>query len=827
MSRTLTALANGQPAPSPPEDGPNSAAFSPPRSAVIVNILWLLSLSLSVAVSLIAMLAKDWCYKFMSGRSGQMFEQARRRQERWNGIEQWKMTVILEQLPGLMHLALISAAVLFAAGMCLYLWNINVDVAIPVVAITAISALAYGIATVSSFLDRFCPYSTPATDISRVVFIYLPRLMIWVAMIPFLSLWSLLWEQGWPELELKDIKSFILNASDRIVEYKNVPMDSVTSQMLAWMITNCEDSRSVDIALQALAGAHDGLPRAPFEQCDTATLVLSRLELSCATFNITSTAPSTQQLAAVTAAGRYLRGAANWLYGGDSVPARYDRWTGYVEDDRRTSLEYSGYRTLYHACAHDEVSIASIESIGSALDHVTSSLDSHLREGGITLSATVLHALVKASVHYLVGRWPREEDHGQHGSLPVLLARVFVTCYGTAPDTAQAAALALAAGAFANYTYPGGEEPPVDVNAREKRAVQVLQHYQANKPDTHQLFALYMFGFYSWLPWFISDGHDEQLAAITRELGSVTGRGEYWMHIILHKDIRTLPPSFSVRDHAIKTVSNFMSSTTGMTQNQTSAIVTTLLLFFEIRNPDQSHIGLYLVALVGLCHTESKDDQKLCMQAIARTIIPFAPLQQLSAVDGQSLLKHLCRTLISIDSAVAPFAAVHFGLLVARIASYEKDSLEDRQSAPLHDWSGDLQGHDAVTLSNLVSHLEEIIRTKSMANSLQRTMQFVANFCSSSPNMGPDPGPASEVPANWWYMLGTLKRQWCYQQSLDELERLYAEQQGGSTSHPPQVVEEELVPASDTTETEVRPDEQVEVADQDTSWDFEGPYGAR
>ncbi|KAG9121246.1 hypothetical protein FRC07_002881 [Ceratobasidium sp. 392] len=256
MSKTLTALTNGQPAPLSPEDGPSSAAFSPPRSAVIVNAIWLLSLSLSVAVSLIAMLAKDWCYSFLSRRSVPIYQQAIQRQQKWNGMEQWKMTLVLENLPLAMHLAL------------------------------------------------------------------------------------------------------------------------------------------------------------------------------------------------------------------------------------------------------HEIHIA---SIGSALDYVTSSLESHLREDGIILSATVLHALVKASVHYLVGRWPREEDHGQHCSFPVLLARVFVTCYDTAPDTAQAAALALAAGAFANYTYPGGEEPTPDVDAREKRAVQMLQHYQANKPDTHQLLALYIFGFYSWLPWFISN----------------------------------------------------------------------------------------------------------------------------------------------------------------------------------------------------------------------------------------------------------------------------------------------------------------------------------
>jgi hypothetical protein len=65
-----------------------------------------MSLSLSVAVALIAIVAKDWCYQFMSGRNGQILLQGRRRQLRWEGIEKWKMQEILYILPLMMHAAL-------------------------------------------------------------------------------------------------------------------------------------------------------------------------------------------------------------------------------------------------------------------------------------------------------------------------------------------------------------------------------------------------------------------------------------------------------------------------------------------------------------------------------------------------------------------------------------------------------------------------------------------------------------------------------------------------------------------------------------------------
>lgn len=81
-------------------------SFEPPTSAVCVNALWFLSLSISVAVSLVAMLAKEWCHPFMSGRTGHPCQLARLRQQRWDGLVQWKMQESLICLPSLIHLAL-------------------------------------------------------------------------------------------------------------------------------------------------------------------------------------------------------------------------------------------------------------------------------------------------------------------------------------------------------------------------------------------------------------------------------------------------------------------------------------------------------------------------------------------------------------------------------------------------------------------------------------------------------------------------------------------------------------------------------------------------
>lgn len=101
----LRAIAEGQ-AIAPSSDSGELSGFTPSFAAVCVNALWFLSLGLSVSVSLVAMLAKQWCHSYMSGRIGQPHVQARQRQRRLDGLERWKMPEILAFLPTLMHFSL-------------------------------------------------------------------------------------------------------------------------------------------------------------------------------------------------------------------------------------------------------------------------------------------------------------------------------------------------------------------------------------------------------------------------------------------------------------------------------------------------------------------------------------------------------------------------------------------------------------------------------------------------------------------------------------------------------------------------------------------------
>ncbi|CAE6414480.1 unnamed protein product [Rhizoctonia solani] len=239
ISQTLAAIANGsQPAGS--QSSSDTAVDDPPFSAtwsaICVNVLWFLSLSLSVAVSLISMLAKEWCLKFMSNRTGPPGLQARRRQLRWEKLVSWRMEEVLMVLPSLIHLSLL----LFAIGLSVFLWDVHFGVAIPVVFVTMVAAATYVTCTVLPFIDKYCPYGTVLSILCR---------------------------------------RFIESREQTTYISADLPQDDIAAKALHWMIENCETPRSVDVALQSLAGATEDMPYELLAKWDVWSMIKSRIGL--------------------------------------------------------------------------------------------------------------------------------------------------------------------------------------------------------------------------------------------------------------------------------------------------------------------------------------------------------------------------------------------------------------------------------------------------------------------------------------------------------------------------------------------------------------------
>ncbi|QRW26538.1 hypothetical protein RhiXN_12199 [Rhizoctonia solani] len=306
LAAILAAVSSGSTANSSDIPTMDQSEFSPSAAAIQVNILWFTSLSLSVAVALIAIVAKDWCYQFMATRTGPALVQGRRRQLRWEGIEQWRMREILNVLPLMMHAALL----LFAIGLSLYLWDINPQVALPVVVTTVAVGVFYFVTLLLPLFFRYCPFTTGPMKlilpywykVARPTLKLVLECLGWLV-VPFVALFAVMkqclkrsptrrwnlkaegrksglrhwaaqlsfigcWDES-KQLVAGRVKlisdSFMVDRSQ--LDRQDTPMDSTTSSMLGWMIAQCENLDSVDIALKSLLCTKPWLPRVPLQKC--------------------------------------------------------------------------------------------------------------------------------------------------------------------------------------------------------------------------------------------------------------------------------------------------------------------------------------------------------------------------------------------------------------------------------------------------------------------------------------------------------------------------------------------------------------------------------
>ncbi|CAE7151870.1 unnamed protein product [Rhizoctonia solani] len=314
-------------------------SFNPPRSAVIINTLWYMSLSLSLATSLLAMLAKDWCHSFKSNRSGHPWSQTIRRQKKWVMIERWKMQELILVLPSLIHLSLL----LFSVGLSIYVLDLNNSVAVPVICIFGAALAFYILSSIVASVVPFFPYTTIISRMWKSEgFTYLIRhpiksgvelvrcwllthlvtLNLAIAAALTVTLYqingiyqSLSEVLGcftvivlayipnacaqlfyWPYWVFTAIPGLLLRIPKLIVNLlfglipqavlsrHGKPLTSGTrdqnwtiSEALSWIIKYCETPSSVEVALQAIAGASPIIPRKPLEDCQASMKILQRL----------------------------------------------------------------------------------------------------------------------------------------------------------------------------------------------------------------------------------------------------------------------------------------------------------------------------------------------------------------------------------------------------------------------------------------------------------------------------------------------------------------------------------------------------------------------
>ena len=137
----------------------SSQPFKPTASAVRVNVLWFLSLVLSLSCALSATLMQQWTrrYQEFSQSHGAPHKRGRIRAYIFDGISRFRMTRAVATMPMLLHISVFF----FFAGLIDFLFPVDTTVSYFTLGWVVTFALAYAVLTVLPILVLNCPYGTP------------------------------------------------------------------------------------------------------------------------------------------------------------------------------------------------------------------------------------------------------------------------------------------------------------------------------------------------------------------------------------------------------------------------------------------------------------------------------------------------------------------------------------------------------------------------------------------------------------------------------------------------------------------------------------------
>lgn len=140
---------------------PASSVFSEvPVSARWINGLWFSSLALSLVVSLLCILVKQWLDEYagrMAASSQHDRHWARRRALFFGGIEGWQLAGFMSILPLLLHVALF----MFFGGLVILLWRVDHVIGLLLLAVTGTLFAFYLVSTLVPLFRTNCPSATP------------------------------------------------------------------------------------------------------------------------------------------------------------------------------------------------------------------------------------------------------------------------------------------------------------------------------------------------------------------------------------------------------------------------------------------------------------------------------------------------------------------------------------------------------------------------------------------------------------------------------------------------------------------------------------------
>ena len=168
----------------PAFDATPQIPFTAPVYAIWMNALWFTSLIFSLAAGTVGIIVKQWLKEYNTGLYGTSRDIMRRRQNRLNNLEKWRVSVIVAVIPVLLLIALI----LFLAGLLILIYTVHPIVAAIASVFAAILLIFIAITTIlPSFYSTCCYYSPQAHavfliqwSLSYRLFVFAKRTFRWI-----------------------------------------------------------------------------------------------------------------------------------------------------------------------------------------------------------------------------------------------------------------------------------------------------------------------------------------------------------------------------------------------------------------------------------------------------------------------------------------------------------------------------------------------------------------------------------------------------------------------------------------------------------------------
>ncbi|GJE90132.1 hypothetical protein PsYK624_062560 [Phanerochaete sordida] len=154
-----------------PQDQSIDDSETPTAAARAINILWFISLTLSLASAVFGILLKQWIREYLqwTNTTNSPRQNILIRQLRYEQWKDWAIPFVLAIVPALLEVAII----LFLSGALVLLWELDRDITFPFVASVVVSfSLLWIYVNISPalFMPFGCAYKSPTAEVIIVLF---------------------------------------------------------------------------------------------------------------------------------------------------------------------------------------------------------------------------------------------------------------------------------------------------------------------------------------------------------------------------------------------------------------------------------------------------------------------------------------------------------------------------------------------------------------------------------------------------------------------------------------------------------------------------------